>query len=384
MLDMIVDRRAAEGHHRARIAVHGAAGRAPPPRPDRRTAGDERPRGHLAAASPSASSWAWNRCGRSAARSITPNAPRPASIVAGTNGKGSVTAMAATMLHAAGWRVGRYTSPHLVTLHERIRRGRRRGRRPTRSSESAARVMAVEGRACPGRHRRADDVLRTDDRDGLREFRRQRVDVAVYEVGMGGRFDATNVVSPAVGAITTIDLDHMAYLGDTLGQIAFEKAGIVKPGMPRDRRAPLPKTPMPSSLAWRPGGGQPGRARPGGRHGRGRDATTRVARACGWPRRSHDYGTVPLALRGLHQVENAVVATRLVEALARGCDVTVTAPAIAAGLMTTRWPGRLDLRRTRGGDALLLDAAHNPAGAEALAALPARFAARRRLPSSSA
>src|SRR5688572_26401514 len=152
--------------------------------------------------------------------------------VAGTNGKGSVTAMVDAALRAAGHRSARYTSPHLVDLTERF---------------------AIDGRAVSGADLGAAaadvrDAIESLVRDGTLEvrptffeattaiafelFKRAGVDVAVLEVGLGGRLDATNVVSPTLTAITSIAFDHQRYLGTTLREIAREKAGIIKPGVP--------------------------------------------------------------------------------------------------------------------------------------------------------
>ncbi|MGZ9190399.1 MAG: bifunctional folylpolyglutamate synthase/dihydrofolate synthase, partial [Nitrospira sp.] len=145
--------------------------------------------------------------------------------IAGTNGKGSTAATAAAILQAAGYRVGLYTSPHLVDFRERIR---------------------VNGEMIPElRVAHLTDQLQALSQPELsptffeyttamafQHFADTEVDVAVLEVGLGGRFDATNVVTPMACAITTIALDHQAYLGSTLSSIAFEKAGIIKPGVP--------------------------------------------------------------------------------------------------------------------------------------------------------
>ena len=151
--------------------------------------------------------------------------------VAGTNGKGSVTAMTHAALRAAGIRSGRYTSPHLSDLAERFVIDDR----PVDSAllesavadvlECADRLRASARCRCTRRFSRRRRPL------AFELFRRAGVQIGVIEVGLGGRFDATNVISPMAGAITTIDFDHQQHLGDTLGAIAFEKAGIIKPGM---------------------------------------------------------------------------------------------------------------------------------------------------------
>src|SRR5438445_8764906 len=152
--------------------------------------------------------------------------------IAGTNGKGSVTAMVDAALRAAGHRASRYTSPHLVDLAERfVIEGR-----PVSADALAAAVDDVRG---------AIDTLRREGTLAVQPtffevttavafelFRRAEVEIAVLEVGLGGRLDATNIVSPVVTAITSIALDHQLYLGSTLAEIAFEKAGIIKSGVP--------------------------------------------------------------------------------------------------------------------------------------------------------
>jgi dihydrofolate synthase/folylpolyglutamate synthase len=265
--------------------------------------------------------------------------------IAGTNGKGSVTAMVDAALRAAGHRSARYTSPHLVDLTERfVIDGR-----PVSRDALVAAVRDIR------------DVIESLRADGTLEvqptffevatavafelFRRAGVDVAVVEVGLGGRLDATNVIAPAhvvATAITSIAFDHQMYLGTTLRAIAFEKAGIIKPGVPvvvgpldaeaaavieqvaRERRAEVIRT---SAADCRP---------------------------------------FAIRLAGSHQIANAAVAVGLLRILdANG--IRVPADAVAAGLADPQWPGRLETRRLAAGRELLLDAAHNPAGAAALA-----------------
>ena len=151
--------------------------------------------------------------------------------VAGTNGKGSVTAMVHAALRAAGVHSGRYTSPHLAELNERfvIDDG---------PVETAALESVVEDVLACADRLRSTGVLpvqptffEATTAAAFELFRRAGIEVGVIEVGLGGRFDATNVISPIAGAITTIDFDHQQHLGHTLEAIAFEKAGIIKPGM---------------------------------------------------------------------------------------------------------------------------------------------------------
>jgi dihydrofolate synthase/folylpolyglutamate synthase len=265
--------------------------------------------------------------------------------IAGTNGKGSVTAMVDAALRAAGHRSARYTSPHLVDLTERfVVDGRPVAR--DRLADAIDRVRAVVDRL------RAEGLLAVQPTFfevttavAFELFRRAEVEIAVLEVGLGGRLDATNVVAPPellATAITSIAFDHQLYLGGTLREIALEKAGVIKPGVP------VVVGPLEPDAAA---------------------AIEEVARARGADviRASRkDSDGLAIGLPGSHQIWNAAVAVRLLEILdARG--IRVPAGAIAAGLSDPQWPGRLDHRRLQDGREALLDAAHNPAGAAALA-----------------
>ena len=260
--------------------------------------------------------------------------------IAGTNGKGSVTAMIDAALRAAGHRSARYTSPHLIDIRERfVIDGR-----PVSATALDAAIVSVRA-AADGL--RADGVLQADPTYfevttavAFELFRAAAVDVAVLEVGLGGRLDATNVVSPVVTAITTIAFDHEQYLGSTLADIAREKAGIIKPGVPVVVGDVEPDV---------------------------FDVIERVARDRGAPlvRARQDHGFA-VGLRGTHQLANAAVAIGVLKVLdAQG--IAVPAAAMAQGLADPSWPGRLDLRKFGDGREILLDAAHNPAGAHALA-----------------
>jgi dihydrofolate synthase / folylpolyglutamate synthase len=193
-------------------------------------------------------------------------------------------------------------------------------------------------------------------------FRRERVDVAVLEVGLGGRLDSTNVVQPVAAAITSIDFDHEQYLGHTLAAIAAEKAGVIRRGIPVVV-GPVPTEARDVLVSMCEMAGADFVEAVAGVHieSRSEDGLTSIRLAT--PRR--DYGLVPIGLRGDHQVENAVVAVRLLEELER--QLPVTAAAIAAGIRDVRWPGRLQMLEVPGGRRVLFDAAHNPAGAWALA-----------------
>jgi dihydrofolate synthase/folylpolyglutamate synthase len=174
-------------------------------------------------------------------------------------------------------------------------------------------------------------------------FRRAGITAAVIEVGLGGRFDATNVVTPVVTVITSIALDHERHLGDTLGQIAFEKAGIIKP------RVPVVVGPLPAE------------ARTVIRHvARAADAVLVEALA------SYSGTPVPLALNGAHQRHNAAIAVETLR-LCSGLGHPIGRDHLVSALTDVEWPARLEWLRVPGMGDVLLDAAHNPAGAEALA-----------------
>ena len=283
--------------------------------------------------------------------------------VAGTNGKGSVTAMVHAALVAAGLRAARYTSPHLVDLTERFVIG-------TEPIDAEA-LQFVAGHVldCVDRLRATGELsvhptfFEATTAIAFELFRRANVEVAVIEVGMGGRYDSTNVIAAPVGAITSIGLDHQQYLGGTIAAIAFEKAGIITRDMDvvtgalPDEARRVVATVAAERQARLVEAGDGARVIV---HG---DDDGRVIIETPDDR----YGPLSLALQGEHQVGNALVSVRLLEA-ARRRGVLVSKAAIERGLADVQWPGRLELIRLDGGGRLLLDAAHNGDGARALAA----------------
>ena len=289
--------------------------------------------------------------------------------VAGTNGKGSVTAMVHTALRAAGLRAARYTSPHLVSLNERFVIGDA----PAGDAElraAAGRVLdAADALVARGKLPAPPTFFEAVTAIGFELFREARVDVAVLEVGLGGRFDATNVVTPAVTAITSIGFDHQQHLGSTLASIAFEKAGIIKPGV-AVVMAPLPAE---ADAVVRQVAAERGSRVVRADEGARMDARMHEGRAVvEITTPAHRYRPVSLALRGEHQVENALVAIRLLEE-AGAAGISVPPDAIECGLADAVWPARLELLELPGGRRLLLDAAHNAEGAAALARYLARW-----------
>ncbi len=278
--------------------------------------------------------------------------------IAGTNGKGSVTAMVERGLRAAGRRTGRYTSPHLTSIEERVAiDGVRLD--ADRFDRAAALVREAAGRL-PSR----PSYFEATTALALVAFREAAVEAAVLEVGLGGRLDATNAVDAMLAVITYIGLDHEAYLGNTIEAIAAEKAGIIKPGASvivgrtsEEALAVLAATAseVGASLLYAP-----------------RDI---IADATVSARESRlilrtplqNYGALRLALPGRHQVDNAITAVRTLEVAGERGIAPIDATAIHTALSDVRWPGRLDWRSWRGCD-VLVDGAHNPDGARALAA----------------
>jgi dihydrofolate synthase/folylpolyglutamate synthase len=261
----------------------------------------------------------------------------PAIQVAGTNGKGSTAAIAESILRAAGFKTGLFTSPHLSRFTERIR---------------------IAGVECDGE--RLAEIDRPVVATGvpLTYFEvatalafvlmaEEQVDVAVLETGLGGRLDAVTTCQPLATAITSIGMDHTDYLGTTLREIAGEKAGIIKPGVPLYL------------------GNLPAVAE---------EEILRIARSTGAPafRLGRDFPSLPpephaLALTGTHQGNNAAIAVALATTAATALGRAPTPAVVAAGLAAVTWPGRLEVI----GDDVLLDCAHNAEGATALAtALP--------------
>ncbi|MGH9475255.1 MAG: bifunctional folylpolyglutamate synthase/dihydrofolate synthase [Terriglobales bacterium] len=263
--------------------------------------------------------------------------------VAGTNGKGSTAALIESAAHTAGWRTGLYTSPHLQRLSERIRIGGDEIA-PEALAATATEVRAtVERLLAEGNLAAPPTFFEVVTAVGFLALARAGVELAVVEVGLGGRLDATNVLAPRVAAITPIGLDHEAFLGPDIAAIAGEKAGIIKPGLEAVMVAPQ----MPEAMAVLEG------------------------RACaaGVPLVAVNAAAVeqapPTALRGAHQRVNAAVAAAVCRRLAAS-GFTIPEAAIASGFATVCWPGRLE----RIGDhpEVFLDGAHNPMAARALAA----------------
>ena len=317
--------------------------------------------------------------------------------VAGTNGKGSVTAMLDTALRAAGYRSGRYTSPHLVDLTERFVIDGRRVETAALTAAVAEVRHAVDDLRATGALQVQPTFFEVTTAVAFELFRRAGVDTAVVEVGLGGRLDATNVITPVASAITSIAFDHQKYLGSTLRDIAREKAGIIKPGVPVVVGDLAPEALAAIEETACEQGAELIRASEGVTIDAVRVKPHTMDKGSVGVRLQPDistirlrtptrnYGEIDLALAGAHQIANALVAVRVLE-VADTHSVTVPRDAVVKGLASVSWPGRIDRRTLPDGRELILDAAHNPAGAAALAAylagaggpkLPLVFAAMR-------
>ena len=302
-----------------------------------------------------------------------PHLAYPTIHVAGTNGKGSVCAMLHAMLRAAGYRVGRFTSPHLIDLRERFVVDETMMPAEALAENVAYFQPIAEAMAHPPTFFEVTAAI------AFRWFQQEQVDVAIIEVGLGGRLDATNVVQPVATVITNIDLEHTAYLGDTLAAIAREKAGILKAGIPgivgECRTEPLEAIEAVAREVgatlrvicaedYTPGGGIRRVT------GRGRSGFSYGVSGTPWQQRFSFQGSsitlhnVPLALAGAYQGQNAAMAVAAAETIASHFP-NLRAHAVVAGLGNARWPGRLE--RVLESPPVIIDVAHNVAGARQLA-----------------
>jgi dihydrofolate synthase / folylpolyglutamate synthase len=287
----------------------------------------------------------------------------PAVHLAGTNGKGSTAAMVEAVLRASGIRTGLYTSPHLVDFAERIRAGGGTIPRDTVVALVAELRAALEPRGVALTHFEFSTLL------ALEWFARIGVEMAVVEVGLGGRLDATNTVRPIATAITSIAHDHEEWLGRELRQIAFEKAGIAKPGVPLVIGRVPPEAEAVIAAHAAEVGAPLVRAGPDGTL----EKSANGLAFC--PAGGAAQDGLGLALEGAFQLGNAEVALLLLSRL--GTRFALSASAVRAGLAGARWPGRLAVLREA--PLVVVDGAHNPAGVAALAAELPRLVGARRL-----
>ena len=261
--------------------------------------------------------------------------------VAGTNGKGSTCAMLESVYRASGLRIGLFTSPHLVSFRERIQINRQHI-----SEIDVVRLVAELKPLCASfADGHQPTFFEAVTVMALRYFAEQKCDLVIWETGLGGRLDATNIVTPLTSVITNIGIEHSEWLGDTVEKIATEKAGIIKPGAPA----------ITSAAA-----------------GHGFETIAAIARERDSPftvvdaNQTHlpPLDSVDLPLHGPHQRLNAALVVATVRALSE--QIPVSDSALRTGLATVDWPGRMHRIQTKSGQTILLDGAHNPDGAEAL------------------
>ena len=306
----------------------------------------------------------------------------PSVLIAGTNGKGSTAATLASILRASGLKTGLYTSPHLVRINERIR---------VNGEEISDDDFARQ-------HGEVDAIAERLVGDGdlpwhpsffemmtaiaFAHFSRARVDVAVLEVGMGGRLDATNVVEPLLSVIADVSLDHQKFLGNTVGEIAREKAGIIRPG---GVVVTLPQQPEANDVIGNTildldavGVSAVQYVPPVS------PASPELRAPSPEPRYRYPLQVmgkqilVESPLVGRHQLRNVALAIAAAEEVSKKGFLGITAESIERGIRETRWPGRFQVRPAEDGwPEIVLDVAHNPAGAWALrSALSERYADR--------
>jgi dihydrofolate synthase / folylpolyglutamate synthase len=261
--------------------------------------------------------------------------------VAGTNGKGSTCAMLESIYRAAGLRVGLFTSPHLISFRERIQVNRELIGEP----DVVRLVEEMQGMLKDFPEEHHPTFFEVVTVMALRHFAGQQCDLVIWETGLGGRLDATNIVTPLASVITNIQFDHQQWLGHSLAQIAAEKAGIIKPGVPI-----ITTTVEPEALAVL------------------EQTAHKLAAPLVKPQADAESSLsgTPLnpPLPGEHQRRNAALALATVKVLQD--QIPIPDQAIRRGLETLHWPGRMQTVKTASGQTIILDGAHNPAGARAL------------------
>jgi dihydrofolate synthase/folylpolyglutamate synthase len=293
-----------------------------------------------------------------------PHRACPCAHIAGTNGKGSTAAMLESILRASGRRTGLYTSPHLERINERIRIAGE----PIADAEFAAaygRVQtAIEAGLASGKLRAHPTFFEVMTAMAFVAFAEAGADFVVYETGMGGRLDATNIVDPEVVVITQIDFDHETFLGHSLEEIASEKAGIIKAGKtvvsscerPEARRVIAAKCAAAGARLVEIDSAFTIRQLESDR------GFYRAVISSADSSDAHDEIVLQLPLAGRFQVRNGMAAAAAAQIL--GAKFSIRAESIACGITTVRWPGRLERLGER--PAIFLDGTHNPAGAREL------------------
>lgn len=281
--------------------------------------------------------------------------------VAGTNGKGSVCALIESILRSSGFKTGLYTSPHLVRVNERIKVNGE----CIPDDELTALIELVD--KCAGDYANSQGGRQITFFEFLTAlafeyFRRRKIDVLVLETGMGGRLDATNIAIPQVSVITSIGLEHTKYLGSSLEEIAAEKGGIIKSGvpvivgaMPDEALAVIEKlAQVKTARVIRADQAVTVR----------RQKQTLEGQKISIESSANSYGTIRLPLLGSHQLGNAAVAIAALEEFGRDNDIDFSQPAVKRGFASVSWPGRLHVISRK--PVTIVDGAHNPEAAEVL------------------
>lgn len=286
-----------------------------------------------------------------------PDLSYPSILIAGTNGKGSVGAMLESILFHHGYRTGWYTSPHLVDLRERIKVGRQIISTEDFEASLETVLTVIDELTNQGKLENTPTYFETLTATAFHHFRNSKIDVAIVEVGLGGRFDATNALQQKLSIVTSIDFDHEEFLGKSLAQIATEKAGIIKSDsntvtgilrpqavqviteIAQQKKSPLFSSTPSDFLSLRLEDGFP------------------VFEYQPWLR------PIRVSLRGRHQAENAAVALLASEVL-QNSGFKMDRDIAAEALADVRWPGRLEMISDE--PVILLDCAHNPSGVESL------------------
>jgi dihydrofolate synthase / folylpolyglutamate synthase len=297
-------------------------------------------------------------------------------LIAGTNGKGSVAAFCDSILRASGYRTGLYTSPHLIQIEERIRINGRmihsdEFARLTQEVKDAVTSLMQHASATAGlKLERHPTYFEMVTAVAFKYFAEQRVEIAILEVGLGGRLDATNTVDPLVAVITNVDLDHEQYLGSSIREIAAEKAGIIKA---RSRKQDGSGCRSPLRVVFAGGDGSASEVIEERCNAVGA-RLLRVQRDFACEIEADDFGRfklpldsrlgkgieICLPLAGEHQVSNALTAIRVMEFLS-GLGYEIGCRSLEAGVSGVEWPGRLEILDSR--PRIILDGAHNPAAA---------------------
>ncbi len=283
--------------------------------------------------------------------------------IAGTNGKGSTSAMLDAILRAQGYKTGLFTSPHLVSLRERVKVN---GRMIDKNA-----VVSFIDRYRKELSQRKLSFFEVITAMGFEYFKRAAVDVAVIETGLGGRLDASNVLHPILTITTDISLDHMEILGDTLAKIAREKAGIIKTGVPHLIGLLPPEAEQVMEKKCRKMHSPLIRLKPS-------DFVPNPSRmSLNFKYNGFSIGTITPALVGVHQLKNTALVLKAVSVLNKE-GLRISKRAAREGITHTDWPGRFQIREYRGKPTHIFDVSHNAAGAASFAdSFKAKFPGRK-------